>query len=143
MNELRLFDPLAQDPFEDTWRSMMRPWRWEASEPAPRIRVDLAEQDGSYYVKADIPGVRKEDIDIRIDGNMVTISAEVKKEAEQQERAGGRMLRHERHYGFASRAFTLASAVDESKADAKYENGVLELKLPKKAAASTKRLSVH
>ena len=141
MNELRLFDPLSPDPFEDAFRSIMRPWRWEMSEAAPRIRVDLSELNGSYCVKADMPGVRKEDIDIRIDGNMVTISAEVKKEKEEREQ--GRVLRHERQMGFASRAFTLASPVDESKADAKYENGVLELTLPKKAAASTRRLSVH
>ena len=141
MNEMRLFDPLAPDFFDDAMRSMMRPWRWESAEPAPRIRVDLSEQDGSYLVKADMPGVRKEDIDVRIDGNMVTISAELKKEREARE--GARVLRHERQYGYASRAFTLASAVDESRADARYENGVLELTLPKKAAAETKRLSVH
>lgn len=141
MNEMRLFDPLAPDFFDDAMRSMMRPWRWESAEPAPRIRVDLSEQDGSYLVKADMPGVRKEDIDVRIDGNMVTISAELKKEREARE--GARVLRHERQYGYASRAFTLASAVDEAKADARYENGVLELTLPKKAAAETRRLSVH
>ena len=143
MNEMRLFDPLAPDFFDDAMRSMMRPWRWEGTEPAPRIRVDLSEQDGSYLVKADMPGVRKEDIDVRIDGNMVTISAELKKEREAREGEAGRVLRHERQYGYASRAFTLASAVDEAKADARYENGVLELTLPKKAAAETKRLAVH
>ena len=141
MNELRLFDPLAPDFFDEAMRSVMRPWRWEGTEPAPRIRVDLSEVNGSYVVKADMPGVRKEDIDVRIDGNMVTISAELKKERESKE--PGRVLRHERQYGYASRAFTLASAVDEAKADARYENGVLELTLPKKAAAETKRLSVH
>jgi len=55
----------------------------------------------------------------------------------------GRLLRSERQYGYATRSFTLSSAVDESKADAKYENGVLELTLPKKSASSTKRLSIH
>ncbi len=141
MNELRLFDPLAPDFFDEAMRSVMRPWRWEGTEPAPRIRVDLSEVNGSYVVKADMPGVRKEDIDVRIDGNMVTISAELKKERESKE--PGRVLRHERQYGYASRAFTLSSAVDESKADARYENGVLELTLPKKGAAETKRLAVH
>jgi HSP20 family protein len=136
MNELRLFDPLAPDIFDDAVRSMMRPWRWESAEPAPRIRVDLSEVNGNYVVKADMPGVRKEDIDVRIDGNMVTISAELKKEREARE--PGRVLRHERQYGYASRAFTLSSPVDEAKADARYENGVLE-----KGAAETKRLAVH
>lgn len=141
MSELRLFDPFSIDPFEDAVRSIMRPWRLETAESAPRIRIDLAEQNGNYAVRAEIPGVRRDDIDVRIDGNLVTISAEVKKDWE--EKKEGRMLRTERQYGYASRSFTLASPVDESRADAKYENGILELTLPKKAAASTKRLSIH
>lgn len=122
MNELRLFDPLAVDPFEDTFRSLMRPWRMEAME-TPRIKLDLHELDTSYTVKAEIPGVRKEDIDVRVDGNTVTISAEVKKEKE--EKKEGRVLRRERQEGYASRSFTLACPVNEAEAEAKYENGVL------------------
>lgn len=141
MSELRLFDPFSIDPFEDAVRSIMRPWRMESAESTPRIRIDLAEQNGSYAVRAEIPGVRRDDIDVRIDGNLVTISAEVKKDWE--EKKEGRMLRTERQYGYASRSFTLANPVDETRADAKYENGILELTLPKKAAASTKRLSIH
>lgn len=141
MSELRLFDPFTLDPIEDTFRSMMRPWRVEASEPAPRIRLDLSEMNGTYMVKAEIPGVRKEDIDVRIEGNMVTISTEVKREKETKQ--DGRVLRSERQYGFASRAFTLGSPVDESRADAKYENGILELKLPKKASAASSKLAIH
>jgi HSP20 family protein len=72
---------------------------------------------------------------------MVTISTEVKREKEEKD--DGRVLRSERHYGFASRAFTLGSPVDESRADAKYENGILELKLPKKASASKSKLAIH
>jgi HSP20 family protein len=92
-------------------------------------------------VRAEIPGARKEDIDVRIEGNLVTISAEMKKEWD--DRREGRVLRSERQYGHASRSFTLASPVDESKAGAKYENGVLELTLPKKSATATKRLSIQ
>jgi HSP20 family protein len=141
MNEMRLFDPFAIDPIDDVFRGMMRPWRYETVEAPPRIRLDLAEMDGTYTVRAEIPGARKEDIDVRIEGNLVTISAEMKKEWE--EKKEGRVLRSERHYGRASRSFTLASPVDESKADAKYENGILELTLPKKSAAATRRLAVH
>lgn len=141
MNELRLFDPLALEPFEDTFRSLMRPWRMEGMEVAPRIKLDLHELDTSYTVKAEIPGVRKEDIDVRVDGNTVTISAEVKKEKE--EKKEGRLLRRERQQGYASRSFTLACPVNEAEAQAKYENGVLELTLPKKAAHSNKRVSVQ
>jgi HSP20 family protein len=141
MNELRLFDPLALDPFEDSFRSLMKPWwRTEAMEAAPRIKLDLIERDDSYAVKAEIPGVRKEDIDIRVEGNLVTISAEMKKEKE--EKKEGRVLRRERQEGYASRSFTLACPVDDGKAEAKFVDGVLELTLPKKAPTSTKRLTV-
>jgi len=139
MNELRTFDPFTLEPFEDTFRSMMRPWRMEAME-APRIKLDLSELDSSYLVKAEIPGVRKEDIDVRVDGSTVTISAEAKKEKE--EKKEGRVLRRERQEGYASRSFTLACPVDEGRAEALYMNGVLELKLPKKAPTSTKRLAI-
>jgi HSP20 family protein len=141
MNEMRLIDPFSIDPIEDVFRSMMRPWRYESMEAPPRIKLDLAEIDGAYTVRAEIPGARKENIDVRIEGNLVTISAEMKKEWE--EKKEGRILRSERHYGQASRSFTLATAVDETKAEAKYENGILELTLPKKSAAATRRLAVH
>jgi HSP20 family protein len=141
MNELRLFDPLGLDPFEDTFRGMLRPWRTEVQETAPRIKMDVSELDDSYTVKAEIPGVRKEDIDVRVEGNQVTISAEVKKEKE--EKKDGRVLRSERQYGWASRSFTLACPIDDSKTDAHYANGILMLTLPKKAATSTKRVAVQ
>ncbi|MDP1899733.1 MAG: Hsp20/alpha crystallin family protein [Rubrivivax sp.] len=141
MSELRLFDPLGLDPLEDTLRGMFRPWRTELQETAPRIKMDVSERDDAYTVKAEIPGVKKEDIDIRVDGNQVTISAEVKKEKE--ERKDGRVLRSERQYGYASRSFTLACPVDDSKTEARYEGGVLMLTLPKKAATSNKRVTVQ
>ena len=98
MNELRTLDPLALDPFDDAFRSLMRPWRFDMPETAPRIKIDLSEQDGSYAVKAEIPGVKKDDIDVRVDGNTVTISAEVKSEKEETG-VGRRMLRRERQEG--------------------------------------------
>lgn len=141
MNELRLFDPFSLDPFDDGVRSLLRPWRADLAEAAPRIKVDLSENDDSYTVKAEIPGVRKEDIDIRIDGSQLTISAEVKTEKEDKE--DGRVLRRERQQGFASRSFTLGCPVDETRSDARYKDGVLELKLPKKSTNSSKRLAIQ
>jgi HSP20 family protein len=140
MNELRVKDLFDMDPLESSFRNLLRPWRLEGVDRAPQIKIDLSEHDDSYMVKADIPGVRKEDIDVRIDRNQVTISAEVKQEKE--EKKDGRVLRSERQYGFASRSFALASDIDDAKADAKYQNGVLELRLPKKATSSSKKLSV-
>lgn len=141
MNELRTLDPFALDPFDDGFRAFMRPWRLEVPEAAPRIRIDVAEQDGGYLVKAEIPGVKKEDIDVRVDGNLVTISAEVK--TEKDEKKNGRVLRQERQFGYTSRSFTLACPVDDGKTEASYKDGILELKLPKKAVASARRLAIQ
>jgi HSP20 family protein len=140
MNELRVKDLFDLDPLETSLRNLLRPWRVEGVESAPQIKIDLSEHDDCYMVKAEIPGVKKEDIDVRIDRNQVTISAEVKQEKE--EKKDGRVLRSERQYGFASRSFALASDIDDAKSDAKYQNGVLELRLPKKATGSSKRLSI-
>ena len=141
MNELRLLDPFLRDPFDDTLRSFMRPWRMGSVDGAPRMRVDLSEQDDHYVVKADIPGVRKDEIDVRIDGNLVTLSAQSK--SEKEERDDGRVLFKERQEGYASRSFALDCPVDEARADARYEAGILTLTLPKKAAGSTKRLAIQ
>lgn len=142
MNELRTLDPFAVDPIDDAFRSLMRPWRLEVPEAAPRIRLDLVEDDASYTVKAEIPGVKKEDIDIRVDGNMVTISAEVKTDREEKGN-GGRVLRRERQEGYASRSFSLACPVDEAGVQANYKDGVLALTLPKKAGTASKRIAIQ
>jgi HSP20 family protein len=141
MNELRVPDLLDLEPFPSSlMRELWRPWRSQEGAQAPQIRIDLSETDKDYTVKAEIPGVKKEDIDVRIDGNQVTISAEVKQDKE--DKKDGRVLRCERRYGYASRSFMLDSDVEQSSADAKYSNGVLELKLPKKAQSSAKRLTI-
>jgi len=140
MNELRVPDPFALDPIDDVFRNLMRPWRMDLASQAPQIKIDLSETDDKYTVKAEIPGVKKEDIDVRIDGSLVSIGAEVKNES--QEKKDGRVLRSERRYGYASRSFTLASEVDDSKSEARYENGVLQLVLPKKAGTASKKLAI-
>ncbi len=140
MNDLRVKDLFAMEPMEDMFRGFLRPFRAEPGQRAPQIRIDLSETEANYTVKAEIPGVKKEDIDVRIDGNQVTIGAEVRKESE--EKKDGRVLRSEREYGYASRSFTLASAVDEAKASAKYLDGVLELTLPKTTTTSSRRLPI-
>lgn len=140
MNDLRVNDLLALEPMEDLFRGFMRPWRSELTARVPQIKLDLSETENSFVIKADVPGVRKEDIDVRIDGNQVTIGAEVKKESD--EKKDGRVIRSERQYGYASRAFTLSCAVDESKAEAKMQDGVLRLTLPKKTTTSSRRLPI-
>ena len=100
--------------------------------------MDVKEDDKAYTVHAEIPGVKKEDISVSIDGNQVSISAEVK--SQKEDKQGEKVLRSERYYGKVYRAFSLAQDVDQESAKAKYESGVLELALPKRAASATRRL---
>ena len=134
------FNELVDDLFKGF---LVRPVAYEgrAGEALPRMKVDVAEQNGAYTVTAELPGVKKEDIQVSIDGSQVTPAAEVKreKEASQDER----VLHTERVYGKVSRSFTLPQEVDEGKAEAKFRDGVLELKLPKKAAAQRKQISIQ
>jgi len=142
MNNLRVLDPTFNDNFESALRRFFAPVSLETEMPALKMRIDVAEKGNAYEVKADIPGVRKEDINVRIDGNVVQIDAEVKREQDTKG-AGGKVLRSERYYGNVSRTFSLAEDVDDGKAAAKYADGVLTLELPKKATAASKKVAVQ
>ncbi len=136
------FNPL-DDTFDELLRGFfVRPMALEgAPAPAQAIRIDVAEDEAAYTVHAEIPGVKKDEIHVTINDDLVSISAETRNERAVKE--GERVLRSERHYGKVYRAFTLGQAVDESKAVAKYADGVLELTLPKKAVVTAKRLSIN
>ena len=139
MNRLSVYDPFA-DVFPELFRGFMQPSRGSGSE-TPEIRIEVKEADGEYRVQAEMPGVKKEDIHVNIDGNRVTIQAEVKRESEQKE--GERVLRSERYYGSVARSFALASELDEAKSSARFEDGVLSLVLPKKSAPQARRLQIQ
>ena len=142
MSNITRFDPfneLVDDLFKGF---LVRPMGYEPREAAaPRMKVDVAEKNGAYLVTAEIPGVRKEDIQVSIDGAQVTLAAELR-----QEREAGkdeRVLHVERSYGKATRSFTLPQELDEDKVEAKYRDGVLELTLPKKAAAARRQIAIQ
>ena len=141
MNELRVRDPFAPEAFDDFFRGFMRPWRSELAERAPQMKVDVHEADGSYTVKAEIPGVRKEDINVAVEGSRVSITGETKSETEEKE--GERVLHSERYAASYSRTFELPVEVTETGADAHFENGVLTLTLPKRAPVASKRLTIN
>lgn len=139
MANISRYNP-ADDAFDDLFRGFfMRPVRFEG-QPDVQVKMDVSEDDKGYTVHAEIPGVKKEDIHVTIDGNQVAISAEIRNEKEVKE--GAKVLRSERYYGKVSRAFTVAQDVDEAAAQAKYNDGVLELTLPKKAAVKSRRLNI-
>jgi HSP20 family protein len=143
---LTRFDPLLTrfDPFRDFNdmfnNFMINPMFRAGTEMEPQIRMDVKESDGKYVIKAEIPGVRKEDIHVTIDGNRVSISAETKQEKETKD--GERVIRSERSYGLATRSFNLAEEIDQNKTEAKYTDGVLELTLPKKPGAARKEIAI-
>lgn len=140
MANLIRFNPV-DDAFDDLFRGFfMRPVRLESGQEM-QIKMDVREDDKAYTVHAEIPGVKKDDIHVSIDGGQVAISAEVKNEKEVKE--GEKVLRSERYYGKVSRAFTLGKDVDEAAAQARYDNGVLELTLPKKAAVQARQLKIQ
>lgn len=147
MTKVSIYDPFA-DVFPTLFRSLLN----EGGEPrnggqsasgtqAVPMRVDVSEAAGAYTVKADLPGVPKDAIHVEIDGNRVTIRAELKRETEQKD--GERVLRSERYFGAFARSFALTDEIDEDKAQAKFDNGVLELVLPKKAVVGSKRLNIQ
>lgn len=142
MSNLRLLDPAFSDNFESTLRRFFSPALFESEAPQLKMRIDVAEKDKSFLVTADIPGVKKEDINVRIDGNVVQIDAEVKQEKETKGN-GDKILRSERYYGNISRTFSLGQDVDEGKVQAKYADGVLTLDLPKKETTSSKKITVQ
>lgn len=139
MAQITRYDPFETDALDNLFRGFFRPVKMDRD--MPQIRMDVKEDEKAYAVHVDIPGVNKADIHVSIDGNTVSISAEVKKSAEQKE--GEKVLRRERHVGRVSRSFALEHEVDEASASARYQNGVLELVLPKKTAAVAKRLAVQ
>ena len=141
MNSLTHFNPFSElrDPFGDDFFKgfAMRPV-YRMLEGEPQMRLDLTEDDKNFFVKAEIPGVSKDDIKVSVDGNQVCLSAEVKKE----EKEGAKVIRSERYYGSVSRSFTLDENVDQAAAQAKYEDGVLQLTLPKKPSGQARVLKI-
>ena len=130
----------ADDTFDDLFRGFfMRPVRFDGGQEV-QIKLDVSEDSKAYTVHAEIPGVKKDDINVSIDGNQVAISAEVKSQKDIKE--GEKVIRSERYYGKVARSFALASDVDEAAAEAKYVDGVLTLSLPKLTASRSKNLTV-
>jgi HSP20 family protein len=143
MANITRFDPF-NDLVDDLFKGfLVRPVAYEGgrNDVLPRVKVDVAEKNGAYTVTAELPGVKKEDIQVTIDGAEVTLAAEVKREKEVTQ--DQRVLHTERTFGKVSRSFSLPQEVDESKAEARFRDGVLELTLPKKQAAARKQVTIQ
>lgn len=132
------FDDLLPEMF----RRMSRQLRLDESLPAD-IRIDVSEDDKEYLVTAEISGARKDDVRVVIDGNYVSITAEVKKDIEDKHANKGRAILKETYRGSISRTFTLGQEVDDKAAVAKLDDGVLRLTLPKRAGSSSRVLPIQ
>lgn len=147
MGNITRFDPISElarlDPFSDVGNLfngfMVRPV-FQGTAAAPQMKLEVTEDDQAYTIKADIPGVKKEDIKLSVDGNQVSITAEVKKETEKRE--GRKVVHSERYYGQVARSFTLSQDVEQGAAKASYTDGVLEAVLPKKKGTAAKQIAV-
>jgi HSP20 family protein len=115
--------------------------RESRGERSTSFRIDVYETQDAYRVVADLPGIRKEDINISVVGADLTISAEAKRE--QVAGDGEHALLQERFAGKYHRMLSLGHEIDESKAQARHVNGVLELTLPKSANSLPKRITIQ
>ncbi len=160
MHTLQVYDPLVDAGFDELLRGFFKPVRVGRGGNGPTIKVDVAEKSDAYVVEAELPGVAKEDIHVTIEGNQVTIAAEVKRAKEYKageykasngdkgansgdKQGEHRALRSERYYGAVHRSFVLPVELDETASEAKFENGVLELTLSKKAPAAGRKLTIQ
>lgn len=142
MNPLTRYEPLV-GRLDGLFNEFLRPafaWDNTVAQEALPIRVDVTETADAYTVAAELPGVKKDEIHVEIEGNEVTISAETRRENRKE---GEKYLRLERAYGKTARRFALPQDLDESKAEARFADGVLELKLPKKAAATGRKVAIQ
>ncbi|UGQ48484.1 Hsp20/alpha crystallin family protein [Massilia endophytica] len=148
MANLTRYNPFTElsrlDPFRD-FEDMFRDFRLKNimrdDEGQQPIRIDVHETEQAYTVKADLPGVNKDDIKVDIQGNRVSIAAETKRV--EQDKQSGNVVRSERYYGQQYRSFTLEHDIDDAKAEAKFDSGVLHLTLPKKAQQGSRKLAIH
>lgn len=147
MNQLSVrrsdpFSSLVDDVFNDFFqRSGVAPGRSPDAPTVARARMDVLDKGDKFEITVDLPGVSKEDINVTVEGARVTLQAESRKQREAKD--GERVLHSERTITSYARSFELPVEVSEDGADARFENGVLTLALPKRVAVSSKRLSVR
>jgi HSP20 family protein len=143
MNALTRFERF-DDMFPELFRRFMGPMTMNV-EPMGEIRLDIDETEKDYVVRAEVPGAKKDDIRVEVDGNRVSISAEVRKDYEEREKGdkNGRVLVRETYRGAVSRSFTLAHDIEEAGVTAKLEDGVLALTLPKRAGSRNRLVSIQ
>jgi HSP20 family protein len=128
-----------REEFDRLFDETMELPAWRRSEPIGRLAVDIAEDNGAYIVKASVPGIKPDDLDVSITDNILTIKGEVKEEKDISEE---KYQLRERRYGAFARSITLPTAVQVEGIEATYEDGVLTLNVPKTEEAQAKRIPI-
>lgn len=133
---------LLDNDFDRMFQNFLTPMRWveEARGEGLFPAMDVKERDDAYVIVADMPGVKKEDINVTLENGILTITAETQSEQEQKD--GERLLRQERRYGKYVRSLRLGTQINEKQVKANYKDGVLELTLPKAEEVKPKKISV-
>lgn len=132
----RLLNSVLDDFFSPAARNPAAP---KAQSVSPRVNV--VENDTAYELQAELPGVQKDDVKISVENGRLSIEAEVKRTEEKKE--GENLVYAERSVSKFARSFTLPKEVDDTAAQARLENGVLTLTLPKKAQAQAKQIAIQ
>ena len=127
--------------FNELYEGFFRPLRWYGSVPgANQPLLDVVEEDKRFLISVEMPGIKKEDIEVALENGVLTIKAE--KAEERTEENGGKVIHQERSYGQYLRRFQLGAEIDEANTVASYKDGVLRLELPKKTASEAKKIKV-
>jgi HSP20 family protein len=131
------------DDFNSLFENFLQPTRWAQEEASQGISplLDVVERDNEFIVKAEMPGMKKDDIEVSLENGVLTITAETKSETEEKE--GDRVIRQERRYGKYLRSLRLGKEIDEKKVKASYKDGILELVLPKAEEVKPKKIAVN
>ncbi len=137
LREMAAMQNVMDRVFEETWR----PFFEEGSAAVNTLALDVHEDDGQYVVTTELPGVKAEDIHIKLDGDYLVIEGEIPEHVTEHE--GQRSLIKERRYGHFSRRLRLPQPVNSDKVNATYDNGVLKLTLPKTEAAQPRQIPVR
>jgi HSP20 family protein len=132
----------GDDDFDRVMSGFFRPVRWleEAEAQALVPAMDVVERENDFVIKTEMPGVKKDDIQITLENDVLTIAGETKSETKEEKE--GRVIRQERRFGRYVRSLHLNTQVDEKQIKAAYKDGVLELTLPKAEAIKPKKITV-
>jgi HSP20 family protein len=135
--------PDLRDEMDRLWEAVMtpglRPFRSRLLKEQPVPAIDVFEKDGKLHVRAELPGVKQEDIDISVTADALTISGEKSAESEVE---GENYYRSERTYGKFARSIALPAGADVEHASAEFKDGVLQIEVPVKEAPAQKKIEI-